>query len=293
MPEQISALQALILGIVEGITEFLPISSTGHLLVTSQLLDVANSSGTFEIVIQLGAIIAVVIYYWKRLWAKLQLTLKDPKNFNLKDADNPYHFWINLFAAFFPAAFVGLLCHDFIDMLLEDRHMQAYAIAFTLFVGGIVLWWVDRNGDAPAGENGAEKVDIEKTDYKVSLKQAIWIGVAQCFALIPGVSRSGSTIVGGLLVGLNRAQATDFSFFLSIPTLGAATVYTLIKSYDKIMTVVGGGALSIGLIVSFIVAYLSIGWLLRYVSANNLKGFAIYRMIAGVFIAGWAYWFLA
>lgn len=285
MPEQISNLQALILGIIEGITEFLPISSTGHLLVSSQLIGAANTSGTFEIVIQLGAIIAVVIYYWKRLWVKLMELIKNGSNFALKSPDSPYRFWINLFLAFLPAAVVGLALHDFIDSLLENRHLQAYVIAFTLFVGGIILWWVDRQ---PAQIEEKENLQGDNLTYS----QAIWVGVSQCFALIPGVSRSGSTIVGGLLVGLNRAQATDFSFFLSIPTLGAATIYTLIKNYDKVLAIGSMNALMIGTVVSFVVAFISIGWLLRYVATNNMKGFAIYRMIAGVVIATWAYFAL-
>ena len=286
MPEQITNFQALILGIIEGITEFLPISSTGHLLVSSQLIGAANTSGTFEIVIQLGAIIAVVIYYWKRLWAKLMELIKHRDNFDLKSQDSPYRFWINLFIAFLPAAVVGLALHDLIDSLLEDRYLQAYVIAFTLFVGGIVFWLVDRQPDKVEGKEGDLRGD------NLTYSQAFWVGVSQCFALIPGVSRSGSTIVGGLLVGLNRAQATDFSFFLSIPTLGAATIYTLIKSYHKVLAVGGMDALFIGTVVSFVVAFLSIGWLLRYLASNNLRGFAIYRMIAGVVIAAWAYFLL-
>lgn len=296
MPEQITLLQSLILGVVEGVTEFLPISSTGHLLVCSQLIGAANTSGTFEIVIQLGAIVAVVIYYWKRLWEKAaQLFSGDKKALDWRQEGSSYHFWVSLFLAFLPAAVVGLLLHDWIDILLGDGHLQAYVIAATLFIGGIILLIVDREPSDKDKKNQtsddevANRADGIKTEeLALTYKQALWIGVAQCFSLIPGVSRSGSTIVGGLLVGLNRSQATDFSFFLSIPTLGAATIYTLVRNYQKVVEIGGLGALSVGTIVSFITAFAAIGWLLRYVSSNNFRGFAYYRMVAGVVIALWA-----
>ena len=287
--EQISAMQAFWLGVIEGITEFLPISSTGHLLVASQMLGAANTSGTFEIVIQLGAIVAVVLFYWKRLWAKLA---------DVKSNKISQDFWLRLFIAFLPAAVVGLLFNDWIDALLENRAVQAYVIATTLVLGGFVLWWVD--GYTVANNQVAEDADDAGNNTlasfgeqeNITLRQAWWIGFAQCFALIPGMSRSGSTIVGALLVGLNRAKATEFSFFLSIPTLGAATVYTLIKNFSKLVAVGSVGTLGIGTVVAFVTAWLSIGWLLRYVASNDFKGFAVYRIVAGILIACWAYWYM-
>ncbi|MGM9991791.1 MAG: undecaprenyl-diphosphate phosphatase [Candidatus Bruticola sp.] len=295
MPEQITLLQSFILGVVEGITEFLPISSTGHLLVCSQLIGAANTSGTFEIVIQLGAIIAVVIYYWKRLWEKAVQLFKDGSSaFDWRSESSSAHFWLSLFLAFLPAAAVGLLLHDWIDILLGDGKMQAYVIAAALFIGGIILLIADREPSAHHSEAvEAQAQSADQQDCRLTYKQAFWIGVAQCFSLIPGVSRSGSTIVGGLLVGLNRSQATDFSFFLSIPTLGAATVYTLVRNYQKVVEIGGLGALSVGTVVSFVTAFAAIGWLLRYVSSNNFKGFAYYRMAAGLIIALWALFFYA
>lgn len=302
MPEQITLLQSLILGVVEGVTEFLPISSTGHLLVCSQLIGAANTSGTFEIVIQLGAIIAVVIYYWKRLWEKASQLFSGNKNaLDWRQEGSACHFWVSLFLAFLPAAVVGLLVHDWIDILLGDGRLQAYVIAATLFVGGIILLIVDREPSDKDKQTEPKTTDeianaadgIKTEDKAITYKQALWIGVAQCFSLIPGVSRSGSTIVGGLLVGLNRSQATDFSFFLSIPTLGAATVYTLVRNYQKVVEIGGLGALSVGTIVSFITAFAAIGWLLRYVSSNNFKGFAYYRMAAGIVIALWTIFYAA
>ena len=315
--DHITLLQALLLGIIEGVTEFLPISSTGHLLVSSQMLGAANTSGTFEIVIQLGAIVAVVMFYWKRLCAKIV---------DVKSNQKSKRFWINLFAAFLPAAVVGLALHDLIDNLLDNRAVQAYVIASTLVVGGIILWWVDEkvaakevapeplidadNGAADAPNTSADapnaSADAPNTSVAVladatssvsscddmTLRQAVWIGIAQCFSLVPGVSRSGSTIVGALLVGLNRAQATEFSFFLSIPTLGAATLYTLVRHFQKLIEVGSLSALCVGTVVSFITAWLVIGWLLRYVANNDFKGFAVYRVVAGLLIAAWAYWYV-
>ncbi len=299
--DHITLLQALWLGIIEGITEFLPISSTGHLLVASQMLGAANTAGTFEIVIQLGAIIAVVLFYWQRLWDKLQ---------DVRTNARSQRFWINLFIAFLPAAVVGLLLHDQIDSLLENRSIQAYVIASTLILGGFVLWWVDSRVapalsplDSLSGEESAEDSSSDsgeesdratesiEEEEELTLRQAIWIGVAQCFSLVPGVSRSGSTIVGALLVGLNRARATEFSFFLSIPTLGAATIYTLIKNFAKLAEVGSVGALTLGTVVSFVTAWLAIGWLLRFVATNDFKGFAVYRVVAGLLIAAWAFWY--
>lgn len=287
--EQISAMQAFWLGVIEGITEFLPISSTGHLLVASQMLGAANTSGTFEIVIQLGAIVAVVLFYWKRLWAKLV---------DVKTNKHSQDFWVRLFVAFLPAAVVGLLLHDGIDALLENRAIQAYVIAATLVVGGFVLWWVDGytadNNQMPEAKSESEEKTLESfgEQENITMRQAWWIGFAQCFSLIPGMSRSGATIVGALLVGLNRAKATEFSFFLSIPTLGAATIYTLIKNFSKLVEVGSVGTLGIGTVVAFVTAWLSIGWLLRYVSSNDFKGFAVYRIVAGILIACWAYWYM-
>lgn len=282
--DSITMMQALWLGIIEGITEFLPISSTGHLLVSSQMLGAANTSGTFEIVIQLGAIIAVVGFYWKRLWNKL---------IDIKTNKSSQEFWINLFVAFLPAAVVGLLLHDMIDSLLENRAVQAYVIAVTLIVGGIILWIVDERYGAIKNVECDDSANVPfPSEDNITLRQALWIGIAQCFSLIPGMSRSGSTIVGALLVGLDRAKATEFSFFLSIPTLGAATVYTLIKNFNKLVEVGSVGSLGLGTVVAFITAWLSIGWLLRYVSSNDFKGFAVYRVVIGILIAVWAYWYI-
>lgn len=321
-PEQITNLQALILGVVEGVTEFLPISSTGHLLVTSQVIGAASTSGTFEIVIQLGAIVAVVLYYWKKLWRQAQ---SFPASWEAR------RFWFTLFTAFLPAAVVGLALHKPIKMLLSSRELQCYVIAGTLIIGGIILWFVDRprpeekavpaddvapdegsafdqgvtpdqgiafdQGVAP-DEDGAFDEGVATVVapapapasdvVAISFRQAIWIGIAQCFSLIPGVSRSGATIVGGLLVGLDRRKATEFSFYLSIPTLGAATLYTFAKEYEELLRIGNLGSLTVGTVVSFITAWAAIAWLLRYVSSHDFRGFAVYRIVAGLAILIWA-----
>ncbi|MGI5842854.1 MAG: undecaprenyl-diphosphate phosphatase [Candidatus Xenobium sp.] len=270
MNEQITLLQALVLGVVEGITEFLPISSTGHLLVASQWIGAANTAGTFEIVIQAGAVLAVLLFYRREL---LDRARAFPGEWSAR------RFWFTLLVAFLPAAVVGLALNDLLDSLLEARGLQARVIAWTLILGGFVLWWVDRS---PTRDRSAAPSQV------ITFRQALLIGLAQCFALVPGVSRSGATIVGGLLVGLSRRQATEFSFYLSIPTLGAATLYTLVKNYDKLVQVGSVGALALGTLVAFITSLLAIGWLLSYVSQNDFRGFALYRVLAGLVILVWA-----
>lgn len=272
--EPISLLQALVLGVVEGITEFLPISSTGHLLVTSQAIGAANTSGTFEIVIQAGAVLAVLLFYRKELWERLRAF---PGDWHAR------RFWFTLLVAFLPAAVVGLALDDLLDALLADRSLQAQVIAWALIMGGIVLWAVDR--PRPEGEEERE----DSHGRVITFRQALWIGLAQCLALVPGVSRSGATIVGGLLVGLSRRAATEFSFYLSIPTLGAATGYKLLKDYDTLVQVGSAGSLAVGTVVAFFTSLAAMGWLLHYVSRHDFRGFAVYRVVAGLAILAWAY----
>ena len=275
MSEPISLAQAAVLGVVEGITEFLPISSTGHLLVTSQLTGVANTTGAFEIVIQAGAVLAVVLFYRRELLARLR---GFPGDWHAR------RFWFTLLVAFLPAAVVGLLLNDFLDGLLAAQALQARVVAWALILGGVVLALVDRRAHGEDPEAGLE----EDPGQVLGFRQAFWIGVAQCFSLIPGVSRSGATIVGGLLVGLSRPAATEFSFFLSIPTLGAATAYKLLKDYDKLVGVGSVGSLAVGTLVAFVTSLVAVGWLLRYVSRHDFRVFAVYRIVAGLAILAWA-----
>ena len=255
-------INAAIMGIVEGITEFLPISSTGHLIVAGSLLNFSALGGTFEIFIQLGAVLAVIVFYARELWGQAT-SLAQPTTQRL---------WLGILIAFIPAAALGLLLDDFITSVL----FNPVVVAIALIVGGIIFILVERR---PNAEQGGETRQLEA----VSLRQAFTIGIGQTFALIPGVSRSGATIITGLLTGLDRQTATKFSFYLTIPTLGAATIYSLLRSLDQI-TSDGIVLLAVGTIVSFVVSLIAIGWLLRYVARNNFIAFGYYRIIAGVVI---------
>lgn len=254
---------AVILGIVEGVTEFLPVSSTGHLVVVGYFIGLPETlKNTFEIVIQLGAVFAVIAYYWADLFGQLK-TVKNDKQVQ--------HFWLAILVAFMPAAVFGLLFDDMIEAVL----FRPVPIAIALIVGGLVFLWVEHVGLAEKSEQ------IEATN--ITLRQALMVGLFQTLALVPGVSRSGASIIGGLVVGLSRYAATQFSFYLAIPTLGAATVYVFVNSLD---TLSSGNLVNllIGTVVSGIVAWWSIGWLLRFISKNSFALFGYYRIAVGSII---------
>jgi len=263
-------LSAVILGVVEGLTEFLPISSTGHLIVAENLIGYKDAGETFTIVIQLGAILAVVFFYWKLLIGKLAGLFQGRREAVL--------FWVNIVVACIPAAVIGLLFEKKIKGLL----FTPTVVAISLIVGGIILYVIEQRRAATAHQEDGLEPDLDS----ITLRQALWVGVAQIFAVVfPGTSRSGSSIVGGLLAGMNRVTATAFSFFLGIPLLGAAGLYSMYKARDALSQVEGGtSALIIGTVVSFIVALASVSWLLRYVSRHDFRGFAVYRVVAGVVI---------
>lgn len=255
--------QVVILGVVQGLTEFLPISSTAHLLITADLLGFEHSlGGTFEIFIQLGTVIAVVVFYLRELLAQVRGVRTQPE---------VRHFWLCILLAFIPAAVVGLTLRDWIKQVLFETPT---VIASSLIIGGIIFIVLER---LPIREA------TTSDETRVSFRQALAIGVAQVFALIPGTSRSGSSIVGGLLAGLDRRAATAFSFYLAIPTLGAATVVDLLASLDQV-TMDDAGRLLVGTVVAGVVGWLSIGWLLHYVSRNSFVSFGIYRLLAGAAI---------
>ena len=257
--------QVVALGIVEGLTEFLPISSTGHLLIAGRLLGFENSiGGTFEIFIQLGAILAVVGFFARDLLAQAQAIATDART---------RRFWIAIVVAFLPAALIGLLLRDWVKGVLFD---SPTVIAISLIVGGLVLIAIEQ-----VGRRAAHVHELED----IRFGQALAIGCAQLLALVPGVSRSGSSIVGGMLSGLDRRTATAFSFYLSIPTLGIATIVDVLSSLDQISP--GDVArLAVGAAVSFVIAWISIGWLLRYVANHSFVAFGIYRIVAGLLILG-------
>jgi undecaprenyl-diphosphatase len=264
-------IQAVILGLVEGITEFLPISSTGHLILAERLIGFSDPDKTFTVVIQIGAILAVVWFYRTDLIARvIALFTGRP---------NALKFWLNLVIATIPAAAIGLGLENILN-----RFESITVIATALIVGGVLLWWLEQvRGRQLTGQESTE-VDIDS----ITPRQALLIGFAQTLAVIfPGTSRSGASLVGGWLVGLNRVTATAFSFYLGLPTLGLAGLYKLYKARDALSSLPGGApALLLGTVVSGISAFLVVGWLLRYVSRNDFKGFAIYRVILGAAILG-------
>lgn len=259
-------LQVVLLGVVEGLTEFLPVSSTGHLVVTSALLGFEGSiGGTFEIFIQLGAILAVVGFYMQDLLGQASDVLGRPREGG--DPVAARRFWLHIVIAVLPAVAIGLPLHDWIKAAL----FRPAVIGVTLILGGVAFIVVERALKRAASTTGV---------MQVTLKQALVIGLAQTLALVPGVSRSGATIIGGLVVGLDRSTATAFTFYLAIPTLGGATVVDLLGSLD-LLSSSDVARLALGTAVSFVIAWLSIGWLLRYVSRNTFIPFGIYRILAG------------
>ena len=260
----IHILQALLLGVIEGVTEFLPISSTGHLLISQELMNFKDSHELFAVVIQLGAIAAVVWYYRQDLWQKsLGLLRREAVALN---------FWKILALGTIPAGIIGLAF---------DRVSSAISvpvvIALALIIGGVVLWLVDNKP--------VHSKDDPVTLESITTKQALLIGLGQCVAMIPGVSRSGATIVSGLAVRLNRPTATAFSFYLSIPVLVLASAYKLAKYSSDVPHISGGwGAITVGLVAAFFTALLAISWLIRYIAHHNFKPFAYYRIALGVLI---------
>jgi undecaprenyl-diphosphatase len=248
-------LQSIILAIVEGITEFLPISSTGHMIIASSILGIAENEfvKSYTVIIQFGAILSVLVLYWKRFF----------KSFD---------FYIKLFVAFIPAAIIGFLASDYIDMLLEN----VIVVACTLLLGGILLLFVDKIFEKNE-TNG--KIDT-------NLKSAFVIGIFQIISMIPGVSRSAATIIGGLSQKLTRKAAAEFSFFLAVPTMFAATCYKLLKIYQS---EAGFNAqdiqiLAIGNIVAFIVAMLAIKFFISFLTKHGFKMFGWYRIAVGIAI---------
>ena len=256
-------LEIILLGVVEGLTEFLPISSTAHLLLAARVLGFEDSTGgTFVIFIQFGAVIAVLGFYARELLTQARLASREPAI---------QRFWLAILVAFLPAALAGVLLRTWIKTVLFD---SPTVIAWALIIGGIVLLLAERLPQRPT---------IESNIPLVTLRQALKVGIVQVLALIPGVSRSGASIVGGMLTGMDRATATRFSFYLAIPTLGAATIVDLFANLDR-LTLTDVGELLLGTLVAFVVAWLSIGWLLRYVAHNSFVIFGIYRILAGATI---------
>ncbi len=258
--------KALILGVVEGLTEFLPISSTGHLILVGDLLDFNDDKGKlFEIVIQSGAILAVCWEYRVRLWGVARGVRSDAL---------ARRFVTNLMVAFLPAAVLGLLFAKAIKAHLF--HPVPVALAF--IVGGVLILWAERR------QHTIRIQDVDEMDWRDALK----IGFAQALALIPGTSRSGATIIGGLFFGLSRRAATEFSFFLAIPTLIAATLYDLYKHRD-LLQADDLGLFAVGFVASFVSAFVAVKGLLRFISRHDFSVFAWYRIVFGVVVLATAY----
>ena len=257
-------LTATVLGVVEGLTEFLPISSTGHLILAGDLLNASDERwNVFNIVIQTGAMLAVVWEYRARFF-RIDVNL-----------------YRNLIVAFIPAAVLGLLFSKYIKSYL----FHAVPVALAFIVGGIIILLVERNP--------RRNIRVEET-RNMNWLDALKVGIAQCFALIPGTSRSGATIIGGMLFGLSRKAATEFSFFLAVPTLIAAGLYDLWK-HREMLSAADAPVFGVGSVVSFISAFVVIRWLIRYVATHDFKPFAWYRIAFGLVVLltawfGWVDW---
>ena len=283
-------LLALILGIVEGLTEFLPVSSTAHLRLSEALLHISLSDGywkMFSIVIQLGAILCLPVYFWSRIM-KLLSTFPRGESGDRTMLTHPLSLTM--------VAFVVTAIPSFLLTKVIGKHLENVVImGWSLLIGGIVMWIVDamRAKDEAAGPNPNSKIHTWKME-QMSLGQAIWIGLCQIFsAVFPGTSRSMSTIAAGQIAGMSRAAALEFSFFVSIPTMAAATLYTLYKSLrGKGENPIGVAqidphqwvVLAIGFVVSFIVAYASVAWFMAYVRKRGFAPFAVYRIIVGALV---------
>ncbi len=269
--DPILLLKATLLGVVEGLTEFLPISSTGHLILAESLLDFTGQKAeAFAIIIQAGAILAVCWEYRVKIGDVLSGLGSDPK---------ARRFVLNLFIAFLPAAVIGLVFIKKIQAVL----FKPVPVALAFIVGAFVILWVERR----IRVGTARPPRITSIDDMTWL-DALKVGFAQAFGVIPGTSRSGATIIGGMLFGLSRKAATEFSFFLAIPTLFAATGYSLWKERHNLVAD-DVPLLGVGLVVSFIAAFLCVRWLLRYISTHDFTAFAWYRIAFGIVVLITAY----
>jgi undecaprenyl-diphosphatase len=254
-----SIFEAIVIAIVEGITEFLPISSTGHMIITSSLLGIGKNDFTklFEIVIQLGAILSVLVLYWRRFFPL-----------------NRWNFYFKLVIAVIPALLLGALFSDKIDELLESP----LTVAIALLAGGVILLFIDKIFKQNAVEN----------EKQLGYGSAFVIGIWQCLAMIPGVSRSAASIIGGMQQKLTRSFAAEFSFFLAIPTMAAATGYKLLKAYKNSPEILKNKEnlmlLAIGNIVAFVVAMIAIKFFITYLQKHGFRIFGWYRIIAGIIL---------
>jgi len=262
---------AIILGIVEGVTEFLPVSSTGHLILATELLGFdANKWAAFNVIIQLGAILAIVVLYWRTFWAVLEgLFANQPMS---------WRFVRNILLGFVPSAILGFLLINNIEALLGN----GMVVAVALILGGFAILAIER------WVKPGEIVGIAE----MPLGRVVGIGFIQCLAMIPGVSRSGATILGGLSLGVERRTAAEFSFFLAIPTMLGATVLELAKHHDALLagaSGVGFGTVAVGFVVSFVVALVVVRAFVHYITRHGFAPFAWYRIIVGAVALAWLF----
>jgi undecaprenyl-diphosphatase len=263
-------IKAAVMGLVEGFTEFLPISSTGHLILAGALLGFDDEKGkVFDIAIQTGAIFAVILVYWQKIRATL---------LELPHERQARQFALNVLIAFVPAVVLGLLFGKAIK-----AHLFTPAVVATTFIlGGFIILWAERRQAAGTGTVRVHAVE------DMSAMDAVKVGLAQCLAMVPGTSRSGATIIGGMLLGLSRKAATDFSFYLAIPTLIGAGVYSLYKE-RALLSLADVPLFGVGLVVSFISAWLCVRWLLRFIATHSFNGFAYYRIAFGIVVLATAW----
>ncbi len=272
-----SLLSALILGIVEGLTEFLPISSTGHLILVGDLLGFNDERGkVFHVVIQTGAMLAIVWEYRRRFGHALVSVLRESA---------AQRFWLHLAVAFMPAALLGLAFGGAIKRVL----FKPVPVAMAFIVGGLIILWIERRA------HRAQPPRIDAVD-QMTWRDALLVGIAQSFALIPGTSRSGATIIGGMIFGLSRRAATEFSFFLAVPTLVAAGAYDFYK-HRALFSADDLGLFAVGSAAAFVSAFAVVRWLIRYVANHDFRPFAWYRIAFGVIVlatawGGWVDWSL-
>ncbi len=260
-------LKAAVMGVVEGLTEFLPVSSTGHLILAGSLLGLADAKAkVFDIAIQTGAIFAVILVYWQRLRDTVV---------QLPSSEKARRFVLNVGIAFVPAVLLGLL----FGKAIKAHLFTAPVVASTFILGGFIILWAERRQSAA--------VRIHSVDEMRPL-DALKVGLVQCLAMIPGTSRSGATIIGGMLLGLSRQAATDFSFFLAIPTLIGAGAYSLVKE-RALLSSADLPMFGVGFVVSFFAAWICVRWLLRYIANHSFVPFAWYRIAFGIVVLATAY----
>jgi len=263
-------IKAALMGVVEGLTEFLPISSTGHLILAGALLGFDDDKAkVFDIAIQTGAILAVILVYWQKIRDTLVA---------LPTQKQAQQFALNVLIAFVPAVLLGLL----FGKAIKAHLFTPVVVASTFIIGGFIILWAEKR---QANAATAPRIqDVDDMDWKDALK----VGLVQCLAMVPGTSRSGATIIGGMLLGLSRKAATDFSFYLAIPTLIGAGAYSLYKE-RALLSMADLPLFGVGLLFSFISAWLCVRWLLRFISTHNFNGFAWYRIVFGIVVLATAW----